>query len=192
MSHGHSHGPGAPGHGHAHPVARDAGSRSREHDLAHRQAAHATGASLRRLSVSLALTVAVMLAEAIGGWLSGSLALLSDAAHMLTDAGALGLALFAAYLATRPADDKRTFGYRRVEVLAAQVNVGALVVLALWIGWEALERLRTPHPAIDLRLMAVIALVGLSANLGILWALHKEHTLNARSASRLHTPAARP
>jgi cobalt-zinc-cadmium efflux system protein len=137
---------------------------------------------MRRLSLSLGLTATVMLAEAIGGWLSGSLALLSDAAHMLTDAGALGLALVAAFLATRPADDKRTFGYRRAEVLVAQMNVGALVVLAAWIVWEAVERLRSPAEAIDLRVMAGIAAVGLAANLAILWFLHEEHTLNARSA----------
>jgi cobalt-zinc-cadmium efflux system protein len=123
-----------------------------------------------------------MLTEAVGGWLSGSLALLSDAAHMLTDAGALGLALVAAFVASRPATDKATFGYRRAEVLAAQVNVGMLVVLAGWIAWEAVERIRAPHAAIDLRLMAIIAAVGLAANLAILWALHGEHTLNARSA----------
>jgi cobalt-zinc-cadmium efflux system protein len=145
-------------------------------------AAHGGGASIRRLSISLALTTGIMIAEAIGGWVSGSLALLSDAAHMLTDAGALGLALVAAFLATRRADDKRTFGYRRAEVLAAQINVGALVVLAVWIGWEAVERIRHPSGAIDLRLMASVAAVGLVANLAILWTLHKEHTLNARSA----------
>jgi cobalt-zinc-cadmium efflux system protein len=137
---------------------------------------------MRRLSLSLGLTAAVMLAEAIGGWLSGSLALLSDAAHMLTDAGALGLALVAAFLAGRPADDKRTFGYRRAEVLVAQMNVGALVVLAAWILWEAVERLRAPHGAVDLGVMAGVAGVGLAANLLILWFLHEEHTLNARSA----------
>ena len=131
---------------------------------------------------TVVLTAAVMVAEFVGGWLSGSLALTSDAAHMLTDVGALGLALVAAYLATRPADDRRTFGYRRAEVLAAQVNVGALVVLSVWIAWEAIDRLRGAEHPIDLRLMAVIAAVGLVANLTILWVLHKEHTLNARSA----------
>lgn len=180
MSHGHRHGPGA--HAHGHTPGTELAERARAHDLAHRQAAHGAGASVRRLSVSVALTAAVMLAEVVGGLLSGSLALLSDAAHMLTDAGALGLALVAAYLATRPADDKRTFGYRRAEVLAAQLNVGALVVLAVWIGWEAIERLRGAAHSIDLRLMAVVAAMGLAANLAILWVLHKEHTLNARSA----------
>lgn len=174
MSHGHPH--GAEPHGHDH------GHAGHDHDLAHRKAAHGAGASVRRLAASLALTLTIMLAEAIGGWLSGSLALVSDAGHMLTDAAALALALAAAFLATRPADDKRTYGYRRAEVLAGQLNVGALFVLAIWIGWEAIQRIRHPEGAIDLRLMAAVAAVGLAANLAILWFLHAEHTLNARSA----------
>jgi cobalt-zinc-cadmium efflux system protein len=184
MSHGHPHGHGSHAHSHAGCAPDDPAHPhdALEHDRQHRMAAHGGGASIRRLSISLALTTGIMIAEAIGGWLSGSLALLSDAAHMLTDAGALGLALVAAFLATRRADDKRTFGYRRAEVLAAQINVGALVVLAVWIGWEAVERIRHPSGAIDLRLMASVAAVGLAANLAILWTLHKEHTLNARSA----------
>ena len=153
-----------------------------DHARAHQVAAHGAGAGLRRLSVSLALTAAVMVAEAVGGWLSDSLALLSDAAHMLTDVGALGLALAAAVLATRRADDKRTFGYRRAEVLAAQLNVGALVLLSVWIGWEAVARLRQAHAAIDLRLMAGTAGLGLASNLAILWVLRREPSLNARSA----------
>jgi cobalt-zinc-cadmium efflux system protein len=123
-----------------------------------------------------------MVAEAVGGWLSGSLALISDAGHMLTDVAALGLAMVAAWLATRPADDRRTFGYRRAEVLAAQVNVGALFVLTGWIAWEALGRLRSPGPPIQLGTMAAVATVGLVANLLILWVLNREESLNARSA----------
>jgi cobalt-zinc-cadmium efflux system protein len=123
-----------------------------------------------------------MVAEAVGGVLSGSLSLLSDAGHMLTDAGALALALVAAYLATRPADDKRTFGFRRAEVLAAQINVGALVILSGWIGWEAVGRLSGGGHPIDLKLMAIIATIGLAANLAILRFLQHEHGLNARSA----------
>lgn len=185
MSHGHAHGAGAHEHAHgdrAHGRTHGGAASHGDHDRAHQVGAHGAGRGLRRLSASLAVTAAVMVAEAVGGWLSGSLALVSDAGHMLTDAGALGLALAAAYLAGRPADDKRTYGYRRAEVLAAQINVGALLVLSLWIAWEAIDRLRNPGGAIDLRLMAVIAAVGLVANLAILWFLHQEHTLNARSA----------
>ena len=175
MSHDHAGHRHHRGHAHGH-AAHDV------HERAHQDGAHRAGESVRRLSASLALTALVMIAEAVGGWVSGSLALLSDAAHMLTDAGALGLAVVAAVLATRPADDKKTFGYRRAEVLGAQINVGALVLLTIWISWEAIQRLRGAHEAIDLRLMSIIALVGLVANLAILWFLHQERSLNARSA----------
>lgn len=180
MSHGHPHFHHHDGHGAGCSHGEGAGPVS--HDAAHQHGAHGAGRSMRRLGFSLGLTATVMLAEAVGGWLSGSLALLSDAAHMLTDAGALGLALVAAFLATRPADDKRTYGYRRAEVLVAQANVGALVVLAGWIVWEAVERLRGPEQPIELGVMAGVASLGLAANLAILWFLHDEHTLNARSA----------
>jgi cobalt-zinc-cadmium efflux system protein len=185
MSHGHSHGhlPHAHEHGAAceDPSHRDAGGHH-GHGGAHQMGGHHPGASIRRLALSLSITLGIMVAEAVGGWLSGSLALLSDAAHMLTDAGALGLALVAAYLAARPADDKRTYGYRRAEVLAAQLNVGALLLLAVWIVWEAIERLSGTAAPIDLGLMAGVASIGLAANLAILWFLHEEHTLNARAA----------
>ncbi len=185
MSFGHSHHGAGQGHAHGHAHPHPPGPHEvghLDHERAHLAGAHAAGASLRRLTISLGLTAGIMVAEAVGGWLSGSLALISDAAHMLTDAGALGLALFAAWLATRPADDKRTFGYRRVEVLAAQINVGTLLVLSAWIAWEAAARLREPHPPIRLGIMAVIAALGLLANLAILWFLREEHGLNARSA----------
>ncbi len=164
--HDHHHGPGE---GHHHPAAGGATARR-------------DGAAVRRLALSLAFTAVVMVAEAVGGWLSGSLALVSDAGHMLTDAASLGLALVAAWLSVRPADDKRTYGYRRAEVLAAQINVGALFVLAVWIGWEAIDRLRNPGPPLQLGLMAVVAGIGLAANLVILTVLRREHSLNARSA----------
>jgi cobalt-zinc-cadmium efflux system protein len=183
MSHGHPHGSHVHGAGRAPRGAHDhGGPRGHAHDEEHQRAAHGAGTSLRRLAISLGLTAAVMIAEAAGGLLSGSLSLVSDAGHMLTDAGALGLALVAAYLATRPADDKRTYGYRRVEVLAAQINVGALVVIAGWIAWEAIDRIGEHGHPIDLRLMAAIATVGLAANLAILWFLRHEPGLNARSA----------
>jgi cobalt-zinc-cadmium efflux system protein len=135
------------------------------------------------MAASLGLTTGIMLAEAVGGWISGSLALLSDAAHMLTDAAALGLALLAMLFAARPADDKRTFGYRRAEVLAAQLNVGALIGIAVWIVWEAVERLRAPSPPqIQLGLMASVAFIGLAGNLAILYWLHQDRRLNVRAA----------
>jgi cobalt-zinc-cadmium efflux system protein len=135
------------------------------------------------MAVSLGLTAAIMVAEAVGGWLSGSLALLSDAGHMLTDAAALGLALLAMVVAARPADPRRTYGFRRAEVLAAQLNVGALIALSAGIGWEAVERLRGPPQPVQLGLMATIATVGLLGNAAILWTLRQEQSLNVRSAS---------
>jgi len=180
MTHGHSH--GARGHDCERPAGEARSSGDGASHAGHGAGGASRPASIRRLALSLGFTSAIMLAEAIGGWLSGSLALLSDAGHMLTDAGALGLALFAAWLAGRRADDKRTYGYRRVEVLAAQLNVAALFGLAGFIVWEAVERLRNPGPPVQLGLMAGVAVVGLLANLAILGILNHEHSLNARSA----------
>jgi cobalt-zinc-cadmium efflux system protein len=170
--HDHPHGAHHGGHDHPHGGEGDPPGAGEQAD----------GASLRRLALSLGLTATIMVAEAVGGWVSGSLALISDAGHMLTDVAALGLALVAAWLASRPPDGKRTYGYRRAEVLAAQVNVGALFLLSGWIAWEAIDRLRHPGVSIQLGLMAVVATIGLLANLAILWLLNHEHSLNARSA----------
>jgi cobalt-zinc-cadmium efflux system protein len=134
------------------------------------------------MAVSLGVTTAIMVAEAVGGWLSGSLALLSDSAHMLTDAASLALALVAMIFASRPADPRRTYGYRRAEVLAAQLNVAALFAITAWIAWEAYDRLRSPPAAIDVPLMAGIGTIGLVGNLAILWVLRDDHGLNVRAA----------
>ena len=178
---GHAHGDGDPaGHAGSHGHA-GAGHGGEGHD-AHARTPHAHASSARRLAVSLGLTLAIMVAEAVGGFVSGSLALVSDAGHMLTDAAALALALLAVLFAARPADDKRTFGFRRLEVLAAQFNVAFLVLLTGWIGWEAVDRLRNPPPPIGVATMGAVALVGLAANVVILLWLRHDHSLNARSA----------
>ncbi|HEY0840000.1 MAG TPA: cation diffusion facilitator family transporter, partial [Vulgatibacter sp.] len=136
----------------------------------------------RSLSLTLALVTVIMVAEWIGGWLTGSLALRADAGHMLTDAVALMLALLALSFAARPADLKRTFGFYRMEILAALANGVTLVVLAVWIVIEAIERFRSPSP-IDAVPMMVIAAVGLVANLIGLFVLHQEGgSLNLRGA----------
>jgi len=106
----------------------------------------------------------VLVAEVLGAVFSGSLALLSDAAHMFTDAAALGIALAAARIGRRPADPRRSFGYRRFEVLAALLNAQLLLVAAAYIAFEALRRLREP-PEIDSSVMLLIALLGLAVNL---------------------------
>jgi cobalt-zinc-cadmium efflux system protein len=138
----------------------------------------------RRLGAVLALTAAFMVVEAVGGWLSGSLALLADAGHMLTDVGALGLALAGARMAERPADSSKTFGYLRWEILAALLNGALLLAIAGWIAVEAVGRLGAPHQ-VDARLFGAVAGAGLLVNLVALRVLHRGHdhaNLNARAA----------
>jgi cobalt-zinc-cadmium efflux system protein len=139
--------------------------------------------SRRRLALALGITAAVMVAEAVGGWLAGSLALLADAGHMLADAAALGLALFVARVAQRPATPERSFGLLRLEILAALVNGALLIAIAIGIGIEAWHRLRAPPP-VDGGLLLGVASVGLVANLISLAILHRghEHSLNQRGA----------
>jgi len=136
----------------------------------------------RRLAWVLALTAGYAVAEVVGGLLSNSLALLADAGHMLTDIMALVLALVAAWTARRPPDSARTYGYQRVEILAALFNGVALVVIALFIFLEALERFREP-PQVDWGLMAAIASGGLVINVvAILLLRGQRHGLNVRAA----------
>ncbi|HEX6643922.1 MAG TPA: cation diffusion facilitator family transporter [Gemmatimonadales bacterium] len=145
---------------------------------------HAGAESPRgRLLFVLALTAAFMVVEAVGGWLSGSLALLADAGHMLTDVAAIGLSLVTAILGARPADASKTYGYRRLEILAALVNGAALFGIAGWIIVEAFRRLGDPVP-VRAGLMLGIAGVGLVVNLVALRVLHAAHAhnLNTRGA----------
>jgi cobalt-zinc-cadmium efflux system protein len=139
--------------------------------------------SRRRLALALGITAVVMVAEAVGGWLAGSLALLADAGHMLADAAALGMALFAARVAQRPATPERSFGLLRLEILAALVNGALLIAIAVGIGIEARDRLRAP-PAVHGGLLLGVAAVGLVANLVAVAILHRghEHSLNQRGA----------
>ena len=135
-----------------------------------------------RLAWVLALTLAYMVAEVVGGLLSGSLALLADAGHMLTDNLALALALVASRLARRPPDEGRTYGYQRVEILAALANAVLLTVMCVILVWEAMERLRQPLP-IEPGLMAAVAAGGLAVNLLAAWILrHRGGNLNVRAA----------
>jgi cobalt-zinc-cadmium efflux system protein len=126
----------------------------------------------RLLAVALTLTLAVMVVQVVGAILTGSLALLADAAHMFTDAAALVVALIATAIAARPADDRRTFGYQRAEVLGALVNGIVLIVLSLWVAVEAVQRLLSPGEAeVQGGLMLVVAVVGLLANAVSMWLL---------------------
>ena len=135
----------------------------------------------RRLWFVLGITGLVFLVEAIGGWLAGSLALLADAGHMLTDLGAIGLSLFSAYMARRPADVNKTYGYLRWEILAALINGAALFGIAVWVVVEAIGRLSEPTP-IRTDLFLMVASIGLVANLISLGLLHRHSSgsLNAR------------
>ncbi len=137
----------------------------------------------RRLAFALPLLAGYMLAEIVGGLVTNSLALLADAGHMLSDVGALGLALFAAWVARRPADSARTFGYLRAEILAALVNAAGLFVVAVLVLVEAWRRLASP-PEVQGLGMLLIATGGLGVNLVGLWLLSdaRGESLNARGA----------
>lgn len=151
----------------------------------HAPAAAERGAgSRRRLWIALALTASFLVVEVVAGLLSGSLALLSDAGHMLTDAGALGLALWAQALGTRPRSDRKTFGYRRAEILAAAANGIVLGVTAIAVIVEAVRRFAAPQPIHGLP-MLVVAAVGLLINVLSAWILSRggAHDLNMRAAA---------
>ena len=137
---GHSHGAG----GHSHGVREG-------------------GANIRALTVVLVLTTVFLVAEVVGGLLTGSLALLADAGHMASDSVSIGLALFAFWLSARPATPNRSFGYKRAEILAALANGVSLVVISLWIFAEAARRFRDPPEILGGWLLAV-AVLGLFVN----------------------------
>jgi len=139
----------------------------------------------RLLATALALTATVMVVQVVGAIVTGSLALLADAAHMFTDAAALVVALIATAIAARPADDRRTFGYQRAEVLGALANGVILLVLCAWIGVEAVQRLLTPAEAeVHGALMLVVAVVGLVANAVSMFLLSRaqKRSINVRGA----------
>ncbi|MBU3065813.1 cation diffusion facilitator family transporter [Nocardia sp. NEAU-G5] len=163
MGAGHAHGH-AHGGGHAH--------------------AHATPDSDRRwLAGALAVIVAFMLGEVIVGIAAGSLALLSDAAHMLTDAASIVLALWAIRLAARPAAGRMTFGWKRVEILSAQANGLTLLLLSAWLAYEAVRRLLFP-PEVAGTLVLITALVGVVVNLAATWMISRANrtSLNVEGA----------
>ena len=165
------------------------GSHSHRHDHAGHagHAGHAHGADAnneRRVGLAACLTGAFMFAEVAGGIVSGSLALLADAGHMLTDFASLALAWFAFRLARRPADWKRTYGFDRFQVLVAFVNGLALFAIAGWIVYEAIERIATPR-AVEGGIMVVIAIIGLVVNIAAFTLLRgaDRDNLNVRGAA---------
>jgi cobalt-zinc-cadmium efflux system protein len=164
MAHAHSH-------GHAH-----------DHSHGHHHHDH-RARSTRALAWSLGLTLFILVAESVGGWLSNSLALLADAGHVLTDAGALALSLFVAWLAKQPGSSAKTYGYLRWEILAALINGATLLGISAWIVVEAISRFKHPEPVAG-GLMLGVAVVGTLANVVAVLLLHgvREGSLNVRGA----------
>lgn len=141
--------------------------------------------AIRPLQIALLITAGFMIVEIIGGLITNSLALLADAGHMLTDVAALALALFAIWLARRPATPERSYGFLRAEVLAAFFNAVTLVVMSIFIFMEAFRRFGEP-PEVESGPMLAVAFAGLGANVASAWVLSREgghqHNLNTRGA----------
>jgi cobalt-zinc-cadmium efflux system protein len=175
MAHAHSH-PHDHDHHHDHDHDHD-----HHHDHSHQHDYRELGR--RRLLMVLALTASFMVVEFVGGWISNSLALMADAGHMLSDAAALGLSIFALWFSKRPATSTRTYGYMRIEILAALVNGATLIAIAAAILWQAYERFRVPEP-VEGQLMMVVAGAGLLVNIVAAFLLHSSsgHSLNVRGA----------
>ena len=136
-----------------------------------------------RLRIALAVTIAFLAIELTGGLISNSLALVADAGHMFADAAALALSLFALWFSRQPVTPHKSFGYLRWEILAALLNGTALLLICVWIGWEAFERIRTPEQ-VQTGLMAIVAAAGLAANGVAAWLLKPgaSGSLNVRGA----------
>ena len=162
-------------HGHA-----DDHDHGHEHTHGLRQQ---SGGGKKDLLIALSITLLMMIAEVIGGLLSNSLALLSDAGHMLTDNFALLLSFFAMKFATMPATEKRTFGFYRLEILAALINGIILVVISLYIIYQAYLRMINPQ-RVEAMLMLIVAVIGLAANIigAIVLMKHSHSNLNIRGA----------
>ncbi|MDX1570933.1 MAG: cation diffusion facilitator family transporter [Xanthomonadales bacterium] len=144
--------------------------------------AHGTSSSQKTLLGALLFTIAFAAVEAVAGWWAGSLALLSDAVHMLTDSAALGIGAIAAWLSTRPPSARHSYGLKRAEVLGALFNAVFMVGLVVAIVFAAVGRLQDPTPVKGVAVM-VVAAIGLVVNLVVAWVLHRgEQTLNVRGA----------
>jgi cobalt-zinc-cadmium efflux system protein len=162
-----------PGQGHQHGGAHN-------HGIGH---SHASDAPVRSLRIALALTAALLVLELVGGLLSNSIALLADAGHMLTDVAALALSLFVAWFSKQPETHTKTFGYLRLEILAAFVNGATLLLISAWILWEAVMRFHSPEH-VESGLMLSVASAGLIVNLIAARVLVSSsgHNLNTRGA----------
>ncbi|MDP2028085.1 MAG: cation diffusion facilitator family transporter [Thiobacillus sp.] len=164
-----------PAHKHDHDLSLENGEDHTHHHLGH-------AGSNSGLLIALLLTLSFAFVEVIAGWWSGSLALMSDAAHMVTDASSLGLAAGAAWLARRPPSLLHSYGLVRAEILAALINSLAMLVLIGFIVFEAIQRFSAPQPIAG-GTVVVVAVIGLVVNLVVAWILHRgEQTLNSRAA----------
>lgn len=167
-------GHGAQEHRHPHDGPNHAGPNHAGHDHAghahgdshegHSHVAEVTADNEKRMTFVFVMTAGYALIQAVGGWLAGSLALIADSGHMVSDAAALLLAIIAYRLARRPADAERTYGYHRVRVLAALANGASLLLLVAWIVWEAIARLAEPVTVMA-GPMLIVAGVGLTVNI---------------------------
>jgi len=196
---GHDHRHGRPGdetrehvHGHSDGHTREHGhshsdGHTREHKHDHSHGGHGHGhshgheASERRLLIALLILGTFTLVEAIGGYFAHSIALLAEAAHMLADSASLVLAVMALRIGRRPADPRRTYGHRRYQPLAAFVNGQVLLLLTIWVVYEAIVRLMG-NPQVNGRIMLGIAVAGGVANLAAFLSLSGAHSLNERGA----------
>ena len=182
--HGHDHGQdGEDDHG-GHDHASHAHSHSHAHGFGGHDHSHELrNASKRSLLGAFVLITGYMLVEVIGGILSGSLALIADAGHMLTDAASIALAMVAMNYAERAATAERTFGFHRLEILAALVNALTLWLIAFWVVVEAYHRM-TDVPDVKGGLMLTVGVIGLFVNVGAAWILHSssEHSVNVEGA----------
>lgn len=171
MTHAHDH--GTPGHSHSHDHGHDHGGGAHVH----------AGTDKKRVLIAACLTGGFMVAEAVGGWLTGSLALLADAGHMLTDSVALALAWYAFHLGDKPATGRHTYGFSRIKTLVAYTNGLAIFVVALWICYEAWQRFQAPPPILG-KPMLIVAGLGLLVNIAGFAILHggDRENLNMRGA----------
>ncbi|WP_052341213.1 cation diffusion facilitator family transporter [Salinarimonas rosea] len=159
-------------HAHRHP--HDGGPSHRDEPAAAKRRG-------RRLLIALSLNLGIVVAEVAGGVVSGSLALLADAAHNLADAGAILVAYLAWRISRRAADTRRTFGYARAETVGAVINLTVLLVIGVFLGYEAITRLFDP-PAIQGEIMLIVGVVAMLEDIAAAWVLRKETGANVRSA----------
>ena len=182
MAHVHEH---HDGHDHASPEKSESHDHAGHSHGSHSHGPHSHGkdAGERRLAIALAILATFTLIEAVGGYFANSIALLAESAHMLADSASMVLAIVAIRVSRRPADQKRTYGHRRYQPLAAFVNGLALLLLTAWVVYEAILRL-VHRPEVDGRLMLVIALMGGVAN----WSLSSRYLVPTLSMNGVPVP----